>query len=593
MQDPMQNLTTSLSKLSTNAERSGYGPSMPPPLRRLGCANQSISSYRLCPNDATQSCGGCFLVRYCSKECQTEHWKSHKQDCKSPLKSKSWSPMWVKEDRKPAFVSGPNETHIPQKKFGIPMGLWGNMMSIDVINAKDNEGADKICDKDLSLAFIASGDLRNVVRTVNELPENYTGTLKIVLNDKNCRIVCRNFVILTILGIVEDVEEAAEQALHFWYSVFQPLSYRFLVFPHFPDAPTLQHLDGTPARLTSSTTVHTRWDPNTTMFLISLLSGDEIDLPQAKDTWSRTMYAPERIDHRERHYTGLRPSHRVAFDAWRRSGLLLPFGAMKDHMCVPNAWLFSGQGDLLLNDSSNPLEGWDYTEVVKAGKEHGTTADDLMGGMFFYVKDQLVEFSKRLRRFKIHIYSYDKDAKDLPTVLRSDMSSPKTFDRIETSNITDKNYVGLSILSHWGPLLNGANPHAAIIGLFMNWTNWKKAGEATSSMATMHRAMKEMASCKFTDLRRVSGHSLHNAMNGLDAFHDTSIAFQEYLNEEKADMIARKVGLKCRRINKIVPHRCFAELGTSPSSLPCIDTPDKWYAMVIPPYALCRLRVVC
>ncbi len=118
--------------------------------------------------------------------------------------------------------------------------------------------------------------------------------------------------------------------------------------------------------------------------------------------------------------------------------------------------------------------------------------------MFFYVKDQLVEFSKRLRRFKIHIYSYDKDAKDLPTVLRSDISSPKTFDRIETSNITDKNYVGLSILSHWGPLLNGANPHAAIIGLFMNWTTWKKAGEATSSMATMHRAMKEMASCKFT-----------------------------------------------------------------------------------------------
>ncbi|KAG7446102.1 uncharacterized protein BT62DRAFT_895493 [Guyanagaster necrorhizus] len=458
---------------------------MPPPLRCLGCANHS------CPNDATQSCSGCFLVRYCSKACQKEHWKSHKQDCKNPLKSKSWSPTWVTENRKPAFISGPNEANIQQKR-------WGNMMSIDLINAKNNEGADGICDKDLSLAFIASGDLRNVVRTVNELPEDYIGTLKIVLNDKNPMAVCRNLMILTILGIVEDVEEAAEHALHFWYSVFQPLSYRDHVFPLFSDAPTFQHLDGTPACLTSTTTVYMRWDTDTTYFLISLLAGDEIEFPQAKNALSRTMYAPERIDHRERYYASLRPSHRVAFDAWRRSGILLPFGAMKDHMYVPNRWLFSRQGNLLLYDSSSPLKGWDYNEVVKAGRAHGTTDDDLMGGMFFYVKDQLVEFSKRLRKFKVHIYSYDKDARDLPAILKRDVSSPKSFDRIETSNITDKNYVGLSILSDWGPLLNEANPNAAIIGLFMNWTAWKRAGEAASSKAMYLRARRRMASCKFT-----------------------------------------------------------------------------------------------
>ncbi|KAK0490418.1 hypothetical protein IW261DRAFT_1432010 [Armillaria novae-zelandiae] len=510
MQDPTQSLTALLSILSPNGERSGHGPLGPPPLRRLGCANQNISSHRLCPNDATQTCSGCFLVRYCSKECQTEHWKFHKQDCKSPLKSKSWSPAWVRENRKPAFVNGPDDD-TPQKAFGIPMELWGNM-------TVHRHRADEICKKDLSLAFIASGDLRNVVRTVNELPENYAGTLKIVLNDKNCRIVSRNLIILTIPC----------KPFTSGTQVLQPLSYQFLVFPLLPDAPTLQHLD-----------VHTRWDPLTTTFLISLLTGDEIDLSQAKDTWSRTMHAPGRVDH-------------LALDAWRRSGLLLPFGARTDHMCVPNAWLFSNQGDLLLIDSSNPLVGWDYTEVVKAGKAHGTTEDDLMGSMFFYVKDQLVEFSKRLRRFKIHIYSYDKDAKDLPAVLRSDVSSPKT------------------------------NPYAAILGLFMNWTIWKKEGQASSSKTTMHRAMKEMASF----------HSLYNSMNKLDAFHDTSIAFREYLNEEKADWIARKVELKYRRINKIVPHRCFAELGTSPSSLPCMSTADKWYAIACLGNSSCLERYV-
>ncbi|PBK59037.1 hypothetical protein ARMSODRAFT_899819 [Armillaria solidipes] len=47
------------------------------------------------------------------------------------------------------------------------------------------------------------------------------------------------------------------------------------------------------------------------------------------------------------------------------------------------------------------LIAFSYDEVVKAGKAHGTTDEDLMGGLFFYVKVQLVEFSQRLRRFKI------------------------------------------------------------------------------------------------------------------------------------------------------------------------------------------------
>ncbi len=99
---------------------------------------------------------------------------------------------------------------------------WGNMTEIDVINVENNEGADGIHKKDLSLAFIgksglhvlsmrylilslACGDLRNVVKTINGLPENYSGTIKIVLNDKNPMAVCRNLLILSMLGIIEDV----------------------------------------------------------------------------------------------------------------------------------------------------------------------------------------------------------------------------------------------------------------------------------------------------------------------------------------------------------------------------------------------------
>lgn len=77
----------------------------------------------------------------------------------------------------------------------------------------------------LMFPVIASGDLRNVVRTINELPDNYSGHVTIVLNDRQPMIVARNLLILTILGTISDNAEAADVALHFWYSAFVPQSH--------------------------------------------------------------------------------------------------------------------------------------------------------------------------------------------------------------------------------------------------------------------------------------------------------------------------------------------------------------------------------
>lgn len=60
------------------------------------------------------------------------------------------------------------------------------------------------------------------MRTLNCLPSNYSGNLKILLNDHNVPIVCRNIVILLILGTTLDKTMAADIALDFWYSVFMP-----------------------------------------------------------------------------------------------------------------------------------------------------------------------------------------------------------------------------------------------------------------------------------------------------------------------------------------------------------------------------------
>lgn len=54
------------------------------PLRVLLCAFQDVNAQDFCFNPGTLTCAGCHLVRYCSKECQKRHWKSHKIGMSSP-----------------------------------------------------------------------------------------------------------------------------------------------------------------------------------------------------------------------------------------------------------------------------------------------------------------------------------------------------------------------------------------------------------------------------------------------------------------------------------------------------------------------------
>jgi Domain of unknown function (DUF4470) len=75
------------------------------------------------------------------------------------------------------------------------------------------------------VSFVGSGHLRNIVRTVNELPSDYSGELTILLNDDRILTVARNIMLLLKLGCTPNVKDAAEYALHIWYSAFMPIDY--------------------------------------------------------------------------------------------------------------------------------------------------------------------------------------------------------------------------------------------------------------------------------------------------------------------------------------------------------------------------------
>jgi hypothetical protein len=87
-----------------------------------------------------------LCAQYCSKACQTTHYRIHKHDCKSPLVSKSWVPAWVIEGRQPVLLGQGGKAIVFNRKY-----LFGNMPARDVLDLEHNEGGD--CCRDLKLLF--------------------------------------------------------------------------------------------------------------------------------------------------------------------------------------------------------------------------------------------------------------------------------------------------------------------------------------------------------------------------------------------------------------------------------------------------------
>jgi hypothetical protein len=120
------------------------------------------------------------------------------------------------ENRIPAFMSGP-----PLAWTGSLQYFWGNVPALDLLKAKDYEGEEATMKQDFALLFAASGDLRNVIKTIVGLPEDYEGNCFVVVNDLNSAIVARNAILL-LTALHFEPEVAAPIMLHLWHSAMLP-----------------------------------------------------------------------------------------------------------------------------------------------------------------------------------------------------------------------------------------------------------------------------------------------------------------------------------------------------------------------------------
>lgn len=194
--------------------------------------------------------------------------------------------------------------------------------------------------------IIASGDLRNVVKTMAQLPASCDQPIKITMNDRDLDIVARNAIMLLVAFTADSQNEAIDCMIHIWYSAFirkydldilqqriRPLIEK--VCDKIKDKPANSALGKTwtfGQRSLRLVLEKSTWDS-----LLSFIEVPEgLTIEKANEIRTAVTLAESRVDYRDRHFLFLSSSHRVARHRFRQDGLLLPFGAPRSEFQQPN-----------------------------------------------------------------------------------------------------------------------------------------------------------------------------------------------------------------------------------------------------------------
>ncbi|KAF4439781.1 hypothetical protein FACUT_3901 [Fusarium acutatum] len=335
----------------------------------LPCANFSPDGTS-CQNAGKSGCANCRLVVYCSSECQKAHWPFHKVHCKSPMNSENWKPEWVVQKRTPSFAS--NEQVPSYVPFGGDSWLWGGVPALDFLKLDANEGESykgklsllfagihsSCCGvlaapRDQRLILTASGDIRNVVKTITQLPPGWDQPIDITMNDIDIAVVARNAILLLTSLTADDKNEATDCIIHIWYSSFIRKSDHAIleqrirpliqtVCDKIKEKPNNRILGKTwTFRKHSLRLVLTKaaWDK-----VLSYTTVPEgLTMERANQIRKAVTLAESQLDFLERHTLFAIPSHRVPKQRFREEGVLQPFGAQRSEFSIPNPLHSTGQ----------------------------------------------------------------------------------------------------------------------------------------------------------------------------------------------------------------------------------------------------------
>ncbi|KAF7309412.1 DUF4470 domain-containing protein [Mycena indigotica] len=551
-------------------------------ITQLMCAN--VGNTKSCSQWGVKTCAQCHLVKYCSEKCKLHHWSKHRPRCTHPYLSKNWQPAWVVEGREPIFLHPFNSVIL----YRLSHDMWGNVPAMDCLQIKNNEEQSGAFD-DLKLCFPASADIRDMIRTVNSLPHNFTGYCDILLNDTNPILLNRTLVILFILlSSGPSLEEAAEFCTHLLYSAALPGAGAAYVkrCVDFIYGGGGEH----EADLSFQRSLDTRGEgklysvqPSTGIKRLLEMCQSSYPLATALKGMREITLSPDQLDFREKYYATLKPAHRMSFHRFQETGILVPFAHNTVNFTEPNRFLFTSQGEWLVPEDANPLFGWDVTGVKYSGLKYGVDPDsDILGCLFFHVKHELREFAKRVRDFRIdiHVTSFDAGllAKGI-SVGALPAFADATFDRVVAANLADT--IGIkTCLTDWAPLLNRENRFSSILMQTSAWqTHWYPNSSVKTQwgpqtihvllekynrvsglvdlpltlLTSAYQAQDVQMKAVFTQGLRSP--ALLRVFESLDACHDNESIFQEYLDDQDVDRSAAAFDLQQRTTHRVYPKR--------------------------------------
>ncbi|KAL8640808.1 MAG: hypothetical protein Q9226_008703 [Calogaya cf. arnoldii] len=492
-----------------------------------------------CNNDANQSCGKCELVR------------------------DSWQPAWARECRNPTFIGNDGP---PIQTFGHLNYLWGNMPAIDVLNIEKNE--EETYGKDFDLLFAATGDPRNLMSTINGLPNTYEGKTTCVLNDKNLNVVARNVVMLLIAAQSPPVE-AAETILHVWYSA--RLTKGMLAAINKYARELIEDLNLKIKDKSDKVLQSKRWPFGSVEVTVRLTKPQwktvlsiidaKHDLSKTEEERRKVVLAPHRLDYRERELHTLSGFSRLGSMRFRETGVLAPLASVLGHFDYPNPLLFNeNDSTWLQKDSADPRGGWPMQSTLSKLHSARNAKNDVNGLLYFHIRSVIEQFCNRLQNSvsKIKIMLYCVDAASLPGCFGPEIRATG-FDRIEVSNITDENYLGLfKTLKTFAFLLKGrsANPQAALITLFLNACEIadRQMGYSSDSMVQKSR-LKQVLEYLHIDPRKKGEKKIPDVMTMMaanDLVRDYDRIFGFYMDVVRFEACSKQTGVKMRQRNTIV-----------------------------------------
>ena len=197
--------------------------------------------------------------------------------------------------------------------------------------------------------------MRNVVKTISELPQSFVQRIDVTLNDRNFHVVARNAIMLLFCLTALDMTSIppgglthAESLIHLWYSAALPKDIITQLVSRVK--PLFTHVCGQISAKSTGEVVERTWNFSHNRSLHLALKKEEwyrmealceapSDLTQQNALHIRTAttLAPERQDYRDRWYfKDATPSVRVSKQKFREDGLLLPFGYDRISFDRPN-----------------------------------------------------------------------------------------------------------------------------------------------------------------------------------------------------------------------------------------------------------------